>query len=144
MSTFWHVPAVAALLLHVWQAGQPGTAQHTPSTHAWLRHSSLPKHCCPLGLGPQVLLGLQTLGAQQFMALVHVTMHALPPHLDGPHVFVAGVGALHAPRPSHVFANVCVDVLAPSAHVCAAHSVPAGHRRHAPLPSQKPSVWHVD
>jgi hypothetical protein len=131
---------VAAFLLHVWQAGQPGTTQHTPSTHALLAHSSLPKHACPLGLGPQMLLALHTFGDQQSPAPVQVTTQAVPRHLAGPHVFVAGAGALHAPRPSHAFANVCVEAPLPSAHDCDAHSVPAAHSRHAPFPSQKPSV----
>jgi hypothetical protein len=140
LSTFWQVPAVAAFLLHVWQAGQPGTAQQTPSTHALLAHSPSPKHGWPLGLGPQMLLALHTLGDQHSAAPVHVTTQAFPRHFAGPHVFEAGAGALHAPSPSHVFANVCVELPAPSAQVWAAHSVPAGHRRQAPLPSQKPSV----
>jgi hypothetical protein len=136
LSTFWQVPAVLALLLHVWQAGQLGTAQHTPSTHERLAHSSGAKHGCPFGFGPHELEALQTLGAQQSAAPVQATTHAVPLHFEGPHGFDAVAGALHAPRPSHAFANVCVDVPAPSTHVCGAHSVPAGHRRHAPFPSQ--------
>jgi hypothetical protein len=143
LSTFWQVPAVLGLLLHVWHAGQLGTAQQTPSTHARLAHSLASPQAWPLGLGPHAL-ALQMLGAQQSAAPPQATTHADPRHFEGPHVFVAVAGALHAPRPSHVFAKVCVDVPDPSAHVCGAHSVPAGHRRHAPLPLQKPSVWHVE
>lgn len=144
MSTFWQLPAVLGLLLHVWQAGQLGTAQQTPSTQARLAHSSAPKQLWPFGLGPHELVALQTLGAQQSAAPPQATTHALPRHFAGPQVFDAVAGALHAPRPSHALANVCVEVPAPSAQVCAAHSVPPGHRRHAPLPSQKPSVWQVE
>jgi hypothetical protein len=144
LSTFWQLPAVAAFLLHVWQAGQLGTAQHTPSVQALLAHSLLAKQSWPLGLGPHELLALQTLGAQQSAALLHVAMQAGPPHFDGPHVLLAGVGPLQAPAPSHIFANVCVELPLPSTQVCAAHSVFAGQRRQAPLPSQKPSVPHVE
>jgi hypothetical protein len=144
LSTFWQVPAVLGFLLHVWQAGQLGTLQQTPSTHALLAHSSLPKHTCPFGLGPQMLLPLQTFGAQHSAAPVHVTTQAAPRHFAGPHDFVAVAGALHMPCPSHVLANVCVELAAPLTHVWAAHSVPAGHLRQAPAPSQKPSVPHVD
>jgi hypothetical protein len=117
LSTFWQVPAVAALLLHVWQAGQLGTAQQTPSTQALLAHSPSSKHCCPFGLGPQMWLALHTLGGQQSVAAAHVTTQAFPLHLAGPHVFEAGAGALHAPAPSHALAKVCVEVPPPSAHV---------------------------
>jgi hypothetical protein len=135
LSTFWQVPAVLGLLLHVWHAGQLGTAQHTPSTHDRLAHSSPAPQAWPFGLGPHEL-ALHTLGAQQSAAPPQATMHAEPRHFEGPQVFVAVAGALHAPNPSHVFAKVCVEVPDPSAHVWAAHSVPAAHRRHAPLPLQ--------
>lgn len=104
-------------LLHVWHAGQLGDAQQTPSTHALLAHSAEPKQPCPLGLGPHVLLALQTLGAQQSAGPAHVTTHDAPLHFAGPHVFVGVVGALQAPSPSQVFANVWVDAPAPSTQV---------------------------
>ena len=146
MSTFWQVPAVAGVLLHVWQAGQPGTTQHTPSVQALLAHSALAKQSWPSGLGPHELLALQTLGAQQSAAPLQVTTHAVPLHREDPQPVVAGVGALHTPAPSQLFAKVSVEVevAAASAHVWAAHSVPAGHRRQAPFPSQKPSVWQLE
>lgn len=133
-----------AFLLHVWQAGQLGTAQHTPSTQERLAHSSAAKQVWPLGFGPHELDALQTLGDQQSAAPVHATTHAVPLHFEGPHPFEAIAGALHAPRPSQALANVCVDIPEPSTQVCAAHSVPEGHSRHAPLPSHEPSVPHVD
>ena len=43
MSTFWQLPAVAGFLLQVWQAGQLGTAQQTPSVQALLAHSVFEK-----------------------------------------------------------------------------------------------------
>jgi hypothetical protein len=89
-------------------------------------------------------LALQTLGAQQSAAALHVATHAAPLHFDGPHVLLAGVGALQAPAPSHNEAKVSVELPLPSTQVCGAHSVPAGQRRHAPFPSQKPSAAHVD
>jgi hypothetical protein len=89
-------------------------------------------------------LALQTLGAQQSAAPLHVETHAAPLHFDGPHALLAGVGALQAPAPSHIAAKVCVELPFPSTQVCGAHSVPAGQRRQAPWPLQKPSVPHVD
>jgi hypothetical protein len=146
LSTFWQVPAVLGFLLHVWQAEQLGSAQHTPSTQALLAHSSGAKQGCPLGLGPQMLLAPQMLGAQQSALPVHVTTQAAPLHFAGPQVLLAVAGALHAPRPSQSFANVCVDTepAVASVHVWGAHSVPLVHSRHAPFPSQEPSVWHVE
>lgn len=136
MSTFWQVPAVAAVLLHVWQAGQLGTTQQTPSVQALLAHSLFAKQSWPFGLGPHELFALHTLGDQQSAAPLHVATQAAPLHFDGPQVLLAGTGALQAPAPSHCDANCWVDVPLPSTHVCGAHSVPAGHRRQAPFPSQ--------
>ena len=144
MSTFWHVPAVLGLLLQVWQAAQLGSAQQTPSTQALLAHSPAPKHGWPFGLGPHVFAAPQMFGAQQSAEPVQVTTHDAPLHFAGPQVFDGVAAALQIPKPSQVFANVWVEAPAPSEQVCGAHSVPAVHRRHAPLPSQKPSVWHVD
>jgi hypothetical protein len=143
LSTFWQMPAVLGFLLQVWQAAQLGDAQQTPSTQALLAHSTEAKQTCPLGLGPQVLVGPQMLGAQQSDVLAHVATHAAPLHFAGPHVFVPVVEALQAPTPSQAFANVCVEAPTPSAQVWGAHSVPLVHSRQAPLPSQKPSVWHL-
>jgi hypothetical protein len=138
------VPAVAAVLLQVWQAGQLGTTQHTPSVQALLAHSLFAKQSWPFGFGPHELLALQTLGDQQSAELAQVTMQAAFWHFEGPHVWLAGVGALQVPAPSHMCAKVSVELPEPSAQVCAAHSVPAGQRRQAPFPSQKPSVPQVD
>src|SRR5262245_45206125 len=44
------------------------------------------------------------------------------------------------PAPSHVDWDVCVPLL----HDAATQTVPAAHRRHAPVPSQEPSLPHVD
>jgi hypothetical protein len=105
-----------------------------------LAHSAEAKQACPFGLGPHVLAGPQTLGAQQSAELEQVATHPVPLHFAEPQVFVAGIEALQAPRPSQAFANVCVEAPFPSTHVWAAHSVPLVHSRQAPLPSQKPSV----
>src|SRR5688572_20970923 len=59
-------------------------------------------------------------------------------HLYAPHDVAAP--ALHAPAPLHVDAAVAVAPV----HAAARQTVPAAQLRHAPAPSQKPSLPHVD
>jgi hypothetical protein len=143
--TFEHVPALPATL-QAWQVPQAEAEQHTLSTQKLpVRQSLVAVQDWPRRfLSPhRFVFGSQMFGARQSPSLVHAALHA--------EVFVAlqrygaqpiVAAAMQLPTPSQVFAGESVDE--PAGHEGFAHCVPAAKSRHAPLPSQKPSVPHDD
>jgi hypothetical protein len=137
-----------ATLLHV--PTLPATAHdlHVPA-QAWLQqnpcaqkpesHSVAARHAAPIGFSVQ-MPALQMLGETQSPSAVQLVRHAVPAAL---HVYLphdAVVAAAQAPAPSHRRCDVEVDPV----QVAAAHDVPLMYLRHAPAPSQVPSLPQVD
>ena len=91
----------------------------------------------PVPGGPQVV-PVQTLGARQSASLAQLVRHApAVPHRYGAHG--TGNAIRQMPAPLHVRVGVAVEPL----HIAAAHIVAPEWLRHAPAPSQVPSLPHV-
>jgi hypothetical protein len=164
-----HMPSsphdVAAVAAH-WLAGEGAvplaTLLHRPRlpaiahdlhgvSHAWLQqypcaqkleaHSPAAVHAAPLGLSVQ-MLALQMLGATQSVAAV-VQLVRQAPVVVSQVYFPHGldVAAPQTPAPLQVRADKATVELE---HIGAAHWVPLTCLRHAPAPSQLPSLPHVD
>jgi hypothetical protein len=108
--------------------------QQTPCSHRPELHSAALPHAPPSGFLPQLPF-TQVSGGTQFVSLAQMTRH-LPslPHANGAHDSPAG--GTHAPLPSQRDAAVSVDPI----HDGGLHTEPDAYFRHAPAPSQTPSV----
>jgi hypothetical protein len=115
------------------QAPLQAVAQQIPCAHIADAHSVLPEHEAPLGFLPQEL-ATQTLPALQFPSTVQPVKHLVPLHTYGMQFWA--VGATQAPVASHIDG----PVYAPEVQRSGAQTVPARYLRHAPAPSQVPSV----
>jgi hypothetical protein len=87
--------------------------------------------------GPQVV-PVQTLGATQSASVAQVVRHALAvPHRYGAHD--TGSAIRQVPAPLQVRAGVAIEPV----HIAGAHVVAPPYGRHAPAPSQVPSLPQV-
>jgi hypothetical protein len=100
-------------------------------------HSGSPVHGCPSGVLPHTA-ALQVLGDWQAPLFEQDVKHAVVPlQMYGAHGLL--VPGTQVPVPLHVEAAVAVPLL----QLPAAQIEPVAYLRHAPLPSQRPSVPQV-
>jgi hypothetical protein len=116
-----------------------GGAQSAPVVH-------VPPRCCPV---PQWLLLLQTLPPEQSDIPAQFVRHMLEPasHAYGLHEPAAPglLLTLQFPAPSHNIAGVKLFAFAPVVgHDCPRQTCVFGYFSQPPLPSQLPSLPHVD
>jgi hypothetical protein len=135
-----HVPFVppVSALEHAWHAPVHAVLQQTPSTQNPLEHWFCPPHVAPSACFTTQIVPVHHSPLTHCASLEHDARQACAPQTYGVHAAVPPPW-LQLPAPSHVFAAVC----APLAQVAAAHAVPAGYFRHAPVPmAQVPLVPH--
>ena len=127
----------APVTAHDMQVPSQGTLQQTPCSHAPERHSASPVQSMPVGR----LLHTpptHTFAPLQSAFVEQDVLHWPPvPHSYGSHGCWAP--AAQTPAPSQRPASVATE----PAQEGAMHVVPAAYCRHAPLPSQNPSVPQV-
>jgi hypothetical protein len=117
-----------------WQA----VLQQTPCSQKPELHCEAIVQEAPGGSLPQLLF-MQMLGVAQSALVAQSMRHELfVAQMKGSHIDVAA--GRQRPEPSQVRAEVRVDPV----QVAVAHVVPADHCRHAPWPSQVPSLPQVD
>lgn len=140
LATLLHVPRLPAIA-HDLQAVSHAWLQQNPCAQKLEAHSPAAVHAAPVGLRVQ-MLALQMLGATQSVAAVVQLVRQAPAVVSQvyfPHEL--DVAAPQTPAPLHVRADRATVELE---HIDAAHWVPATCLRHAPAPSQDPSLPHVD
>jgi hypothetical protein len=135
--TLAQVPALP-YAAHDLQVPRQAVLQQTPCSQNPELHCAAVVHDAPGGSLPQLLF-MQMLGETQSALVAQSMRHALlVAHTNGSHIDV--VAGRQRPAPSQVRAEVNVDPL----QEASAQVIPAGHCRQAPLPSQVPSLPHVD
>jgi hypothetical protein len=135
--TSTHVPAVP-VIEHDRQLPVHAVRQQAPCSQKPLEHSPVVVQVAPFGFLPQ-LPPVQTLGATQLASVVQLTrQEPVVPHWYAPQLVAVDVPQV--PEPSHVRGGVNVVPL----QVEAAQVVPVAYLRHAPPPSQVPSVPQLE
>jgi hypothetical protein len=139
LATLLHNPRLPAIA-HDLQAVSHTWLQQYPCAQKLDVHSPGVVHAAPFGLRVQ-MLALQMLGAMQSVAAV-VQLVRQAPAVVSQVYFPHGldVAAPQTPAPLHVRADRAIVVLE---HMGGAHWVPLTCLRHAPAPSQVPSLPHV-
>ncbi len=118
---------------HDLQGPLQAVAQQTPWAHTAEAHSAAAEQKAPMGFFPHEL-AVQTFPAVQFVSAVHWEKHRLPLQAKGTQVTASG--ATQCPVASQ--ADSGVNTLL--SQCSGAQTVPVLYRRHAPAPSQRPSV----
>jgi hypothetical protein len=139
--TLVQVPA-AVPSAHDWQRPVQALEQQTPCWQKVDAHSPPAPQVVPSALRPQVpVVVLHRLGETQSAVVVQVVLHwPFVPQLRLPPQVVGVTAAPQTPRPLHRRGGVKLAVVQAEG----AHCVPLTNLRHAPAPSQVPSVPQVD